>query len=512
MTTARHVPHRPTLGRKLLLTNVVLLAGLVVLGVVAGAGLLGLRETVFETVEEYEEARRLADALRDVDAALAMAGNSSHSVPAIERRLVEARATVERFLSEQRIESHFEAEHQAMERSLAESAMEHIDNAQRRLLGGGSLGSGDDDSLASALQHAERALRDLISATDVGTLVDEAKGRSGATILFVAASSLVLTAGCVAVSVLGYRGVMRPLRRLRDGSRRIARGEFGERLDTGGDAEIAAVAREFNEMAEELDGIYRTLERRIVEKGRELARSERLASVGFLAAGVAHEISTPLNIISGYAEMSRRWLAGIEAQGEQVDETREAIDTIAQEAFRCRKITEQLLSLARMGDGVRTKVALKPLLEEIASVARAPGGPLRDRQFVKACGLRDTDRVLANASELKQVLLNLLSNAVEATKDGEGRVELRARTEGGAAIVEVRDNGVGIEPSKLHEVFEPFYSARSDGRQGTGLGLSISSAIIEAHGGTLRAVSDGPGKGAAFVIRIPLANEGARHG
>jgi signal transduction histidine kinase len=495
---------RPTLGRKLILTNVALLAGVLLVAIVSGWGLLGLRETAFETVEEYDEVRLLEDAVRHVDVAVALATRATSAPPETRERIDAARVLLEGFLEGQQSDSHFDAGHQVSERDLASATLERLSAADAAVIERSGRAPSSDDAIADALRDAEDYLTQLIEATDVASLASSAKRRSRLTIGFVALSSTVLIMGCVAVSILGYRGVMIPLRRLRDGTRRIARGEFDQRLSVTGDAEISAVAREFNEMAIELDGIYRTLERRIVETSRELARSERLASVGFLAAGVAHEISTPLNIISGYAELTRRSLANLDVNGTEIDDAREALQTIVQEAFRCREITEQLLSLSRMGEGSRSAVALKPLVDEVASMVRGPAGPMCDRRLTVTNSLRDTDRVKANPAELKQVLLNLLSNAVEATAIRGGAIELHARFSGDFAFVDIRDDGVGIDAAKIELVFEPFYSARSAGRQGVGLGLSISSAIVQAHGGALTVASVGVGHGATFTIKIPL--------
>src|SRR6185369_10914403 len=116
--------------------------------------------------------------------------------------------------------------------------------------------------------------------------------------------SAVIIAIAVLIGVSQYRGVMRPLRRFSSGVRSIAGGNFRRRLVIAGDDEFAGLAQDFNRMAAELDGLYRELEDKVATKSKELVRSERLASVGFLAAGVAHEINNPLGIISGYAELS----------------------------------------------------------------------------------------------------------------------------------------------------------------------------------------------------------------
>ena len=260
-------------------------------------------------------------------------------------------------------------------------------------------------------------------------------------------------------------------------------------------------------MAAELESFYRSLEEKVLTKSRELVRSERLASVGFLAAGVSHEINNPLNIISGYAELSLKRLAS-RADADAVNDTVQVLQVIRDEAFRCKEITNKLLSLAKGDSGNRAPLALESVAREVAVLA----GGLRD--YTDRCLELRFDGpldVVANATEMKQVFLNLTVNALQSVKPGEGRVLIEGRRRDGWVEVSVCDNGYGMSPDSLKQVFEPFYTRRPGARTpGTGLGLSITHAIVESHGGRIRAESAGTGRGSRFTVELPaVTKEGA---
>jgi len=232
--------------------------------------------------------------------------------------------------------------------------------------------------------------------------------------------------------------------------------------------------------------------------------------VGFLAAGVAHEINNPLNIMSGYAEMAQGWLDDAQ-RGGRLREVQEALEIIRQEAFRCKEITGKLLSLASAGEAERGQVSLPRLANDMVQMV---GGlrRFRDRSISVQADEDAAQPVRGNAAELKQVLLNLLINALEAAPTVGGEVRIECRRAGSNIEVVVSDNGVGMAPDVLAHIFEPFFTTRRGGTQsqrtrGVGLGLSISHAIIASHGGRLRAESEGPQRGSRFIIELPVARE-----
>jgi two-component system, NtrC family, sensor kinase len=317
--------------------------------------------------------------------------------------------------------------------------------------------------------------------------------------------------GAVTLTLSQYRGVMRPLLRLRSGVRAITGGRFSRRLDVTGDDELAELARDFNQMAEELEALYRELEEKVAVKSRELVRSERLASVGFLAAGVAHEINNPLSIITGYAELSLRELGKV--PGGASEKTIQSLQVICDEAFRCKQITQKLLSLARGAPGApgfpgrpaREPVSLAAVAEDVALMVRGLSLFQRRKVTLRFDSANDVT-VLGNESEMKQVLLNLTVNALEAVADDTGEVVIEGRRRGDAVELAVIDNGRGMTARTLEHVFEPFYTDKrgtDPTGPGTGLGLSIVHAIVESHGGKIAAASAGMGQGSRFVITFP---------
>lgn len=487
-----------TLGRRLALTNAALLVCLLLMALTAGWGLYGLHATVRIEVEEYIEAQQIERARRTVEVATATARFNPMDA-SIERLLLDAIKALDGFLGLQQDMQTAGEEHQSEEMRRAAAALVALRAA------------GDPSSRLENLEVARKHMERLAFATDLEGLSQEATRRAEATATALGILAAVILLGSIVVSVAGYRGVMGPVRKLRDGVRRVSRGDFSQRIALRGDAEIEELAKEFNRMVGELDEIYRVLERRVEEKSRELVRSERLASVGFLAAGVAHEINTPLNIISGYAEMSSKWLEG-EGNGVRAQEAREALSLIATEALRCREITEQLLSLARRSDESRMRVALGPLIDQTVRSIEGINPEGQRRITVEHTMDDERDAVIACPSELRQVLLNLLVNALDATDPQRRRITVRARREGEELCVAVEDNGVGIDPRRLNDVFEPFYSHKeTNHRRGVGIGLTISSAIVESHGGRLTAWSEGHGKGSVFTLRLPAARGAVVH-
>eukprot|EP00752_Nemacystus_decipiens_P013786 g12239.t1 len=342
---------------------------------------------------------------------------------------------------------------------------------------------------AESLYTVINKLVSEISDTEAGIkAIEQNADRHRTKVLISIAGTAALTAVlAILVGVWQYRAVMNPLKRLQHGVERLAAGDFADELKQTGDLEFVALANDFNRMADELQTLYRDLEDKVRLRSAQLAQSERLASVGFLAAGVAHEINNPLAIIAGEAELA---LGALPKDADE--ELRQVLTTTRDEAFRCKGITQKLLSLARPGSGKRENTDLQTLAHEVASLVKTL--PQNEGREVMVQGQRAV--VQTDPAQIKQVLLNLVINALEAVPDHAGVVRLRVSGDEGRPAIEVHDNGKGIEPEALAHVFEPFYtSKKSPSTPGLGLGLSISHAIIEDLGGTLTAMSSGPGQG-----------------
>jgi signal transduction histidine kinase len=311
----------------------------------------------------------------------------------------------------------------------------------------------------------------------------------------------VVTGSCAGVGLIAvllgvrqYRRVIGPLRDLGDNVQTFTAGNLDRRINVRGDREFARLAADFNRMADELRSLYRNLEQQVAAKSRELVRAERLASVGFLAAGVAHEINNPLGIIAGYGERALRQLPA-----DAPESTRKALTVMCEEAFRCKQITERLLTLSRPGSDDRTRVSVSTVAERVVSTVT---GLRADRHVTLKSVPADESLVTARPGDLQQVLLNLLSNATEAVEAG-GHVNVDVSRSEGAVKLTVTDDGRGMDAATLERVFEPFFTDKRGVRTGTGLGLSIVHAIVVEHGGTVTAQSDGVGRGSKFTVTLP---------
>jgi signal transduction histidine kinase len=314
------------------------------------------------------------------------------------------------------------------------------------------------------------------------------------------AAAVLLTA----IAVLTYRWVFRPLRMLGHGSRRVAAGDFAFRITLDTRDEMAELADAFNDMTERFQEIRDDLDRQVQERTREVIRSEQLASVGFLAAGVAHEINNPLASIAMCAESLESRIDAAPLPEADAEVARRYLALIQSEAFRCKGITEKLLDFSRLGEVRRQATALAALVTDVADMLRHVGR-FAGRSIVIDEG--PDVLVMVNPQEIKQVVLNLLVNALDSIEET-GSVRVTAKRSGGEAMLTFSDDGCGMTPEVLEHLFEPFFTRRKAG-QGTGLGLSIVHRIVADHGGRIQATSDGPGKGSTFRVTLPLAQVGA---
>ncbi len=305
-----------------------------------------------------------------------------------------------------------------------------------------------------------------------------------------------------------YDWIFNPLRVLVQGSRRVAAGDFNHRIELPTRDEMAELATAMNNMRVRFRQIRDDLDQQVKERTKEVVRSEQMASVGFLAAGVAHEINNPLASIAWSAESLESRLhdtiygADGKADAEEDQETqvlRTYLRRIQDEAFRCKGITESLLDFSRMGDVEKHDAHLGEVVEDVIDMVRHLG-----RYRNKTIEFRCRESVVArvNIQEFKQVVLNLITNALDSL-DENGRVEVSLRKASGQAELIVEDNGCGMTDEVREYLFEPFFTRRRDG-QGTGLGLSISYRIVTDHGGTIEPSSPGVGQGSKFRVTLPL--------
>lgn len=372
--------------------------------------------------------------------------------------------------------------------------------------------------------------------------------------LAISAGVLALTAAEVGVLVLFGRYLLRellfePLSRMVDDAERIAEGDHRHRIDPTGPDELLRFAESLNVMAERLIehkemlaenvASLEQVNRALTEARDDVVRAEKLASVGRLAAGLAHEIGNPLNAILGYTDLAERRDVG----GEWVQE-------IEDEARRIDRIVKGLLDFARPRSGPPTEVDLNEVVRATLELMEVQG---RLREIEVSLELASAlPTVGANPSQVEQILVNLLLNASDAIEDAgrEGTVRVvtacipyerpegtrfRARREEDpeevdyshlrrfrqpaaeyrepnfepgeeVVTVEVHDDGIGIEVDPPERVFDPFYTTKEPGR-GTGLGLAVSARLAEGMGGGLRVASHEGGPGSVFTLLLPRADK-----
>jgi len=335
-------------------------------------------------------------------------------------------------------------------------------------------------------------------------------------------SAMALTCTVLALTMVGillvsFRSlVMKPFRTLLDGSRLVAGGQFDHRIDLGTGDELSELADAMNEMTDRFQGALAQvnawctdLDRQVRQRTREVIQNEQLASVGFLAAVVAHEINNPLATIAWSAEslQSRIGELMVKPADKRVadDELCESLTNnlrrIEDEAYRCKGITEKLLDFSRLSEVRRADTDLAELVGEVVSMVGQIG---KYRCKTIRVHTDDENPVIAqvNPQEIRQVILNLVTNALESV-DCDGAVDIHCSAADGYATVLVKDNGCGMSREVLQHVFEPFFTRRRDGT-GTGLGLSITYRIVSQHGGSLIADSEGEGKGSQMEMRLPV--------
>jgi two-component system NtrC family sensor kinase len=290
----------------------------------------------------------------------------------------------------------------------------------------------------------------------------------------------ILLAGIIAVPIA--RLIMRPLDSLVRANRRLADGDMTVRVEVLGKGELAILGRSFNTMVETL---YRTQQ--------ELLHKENLASMGQLAAGVAHEINNPLGTILLFAEVVNKELAAD-------DPRRDDLKMIINETIRCRKIVSDLLNFARQQEVLAQECDVQDLLEQVIE------GVSRQERFKPVQFIRrfspQRPTIEADPAQLMQVFVNLLDNAADAMPAG-GTITISTRLIDNQRLeVQVSDTGRGISEENMGKLFTPFFTTKPVGK-GTGLGLSIVYGIIKMHRGQIT-VSSQAGQGTTFTVTLPV--------
>jgi two-component system NtrC family sensor kinase len=301
--------------------------------------------------------------------------------------------------------------------------------------------------------------------------------------------------------------IVRPIDRLRLGAERLAAGRLRTEVPVQGAAEVARLASTFNDMAAQLRQDRASLQQRLEELERttaeltstqeQLIRSARLAAVGRLSAGVAHEIGNPLAAIRGLLDLMQ--MGDLDP-----NEEREFVGRIQRETERIHHTIRDLLDFSRTDPDQDARVESSADLGEVVSdTVKLIDRQTRFRDIDLALSLDDgLPRVRGDHERLRQLLLNLLFNAADALR-GRGTIEVHASNGGGVVQLTVADDGPGIDETILDQVFDPFVTTKAAG-QGTGLGLAVCHTIVEQLGGTIEAGNREKG-GASFEVTLPTA-------
>jgi signal transduction histidine kinase len=345
----------------------------------------------------------------------------------------------------------------------------------------------DWKAVAKGHRKAQHISQRASSQADViATVVERKMGSAHVSAIRATRFGLIAGALCVllvlslsvAFTARLRRAVIKPLELLSKAARRFGSGDFRSRVGDVGEGELRALSATFDHMAEELEA----RERRLVE-------SERMAAIGQLAAGVAHEINNPIGIIRGYLKTM-----GPDSPPETL---REELQILDDEAASCQRIVEDLVAYASAPEPQRDSIAMETLLGETAR---------RFQETSDAAGQRIVldvapGRAYADAGRLRQVVLNLMLNAAQVS-EADGSIEVSGAPAGnGGYEILVSDQGPGVSPEDRSKIFEPFFSKRPGG---SGLGLAVCQGILRAHGGSIVA-EDREGGGTTFRVMVPGA-------
>jgi len=362
---------------------------------------------------------------------------------------------------------------------------------------------------STAQCHAHPASQRVLGVLDTNISLKSADASLAESTRQVLLSTLLAVIAIASLSaVFVWRVVRNPLAALKAGTERLGSGELGVQVEVGQAGELADVAHAFNTMSsqllearEEINAWTRTLEARVEQKTRELSsaqeemlRVERMASIGKLAAVVAHEINNPLAGILTYSKLLKKRFAGKD------EELYSTLDLMESESRRCGEIVKNLMTFARK---TSMNYEESDLNEVITRCVRLVQHKLELANIsLQRDSAPDLPKVWCDASQMEQVVLALMVNAIDAMPSG-GNLTLRTRRAGDLKVqIEVRDDGVGMPPEVLANLFEPFFTTKERGR-GLGLGLAISRSIIERHEGTIEA-SSAPGSGTVVTITLPV--------
>lgn len=374
-------------------------------------------------------------------------------------------------------------------------------------------------SCANAACHAHPKEQQILGVLDVSLSLaktDAAIAESSWTMI--GYTVLAVTLISLAAWLFVWRVVHEPLAALEHGTERLTHGDLGYQIEMASNDEVGQLARSFNEMSsqlrnarDEITAWNRTLEDRVLEKTSELKKAaermlhvEKMATIGKMAAVVAHEINNPLSGILTYSKLVKRWIErGVFEDDKKRHEMAENLDLVATESRRCGELVKNLLSFSRSNPINLEWILVNPIVERVVKLATHK---MEDAGVQVHASLdQDLPVVRADAAQIEQVLLALTMNAIDAMPHGGNLWISTSITDHSELRLQVRDDGMGIAAEILPRLFEPFLTTKDTGK-GVGLGLAISHNIVERHNGRIE-VDSVVGRGTTFNVYLPLSDE-----
>jgi signal transduction histidine kinase len=505
---------------------VVLILGILVLGTFKGlASYQATTKSIDSKLVELSEAQKVKSAVTDLLTTIPDRDASLDDERALlQPRIAQAKSSVDAYrdklqdtLNRNRDPDKGIRENQLIEAfrerfARLDQAISNVIHSQMAFDATPSLRNSVSKEITDLAQTADEL--QIVIYEDLFRRIYEAKGHYKSSFTIVLSTSVLGVLLMFGLLRFFYRWTFSPIRDLQQGVGRVAEGNFEHRIEVHSGDEMEELAMAFNDMTSRLQETYHDLARQVNERSRQLVRSERLASVGFLAAGVAHEINNPLASIAFCSEalegrlidllngkrgrLTSRTDKPVEGESDAEVVTK-YLKMIQQEAFRCKAITQRLLEFSRGGERRREPTDLAELVQSVLDVVQHLENS-KNKQIV----FEPIGRFVAwvNAQEIKSVVLNLVVNALESMDDG-GTLTITLSQRDRMAEMVFRDTGCGMTTEILENIFEPFFTRSRTGK-GTGLGLSISHRVITQHAGEIEASSKGPNQGSTFTVRLPL--------
>ncbi len=330
--------------------------------------------------------------------------------------------------------------------------------------------------------HAHPETQKVLGVLDITmSMADVERAEREGRARLVTFALIAIAATSLMIYWLVGRIVLQPVRTLAAATRKVADGDLSHQVEVGTRDEIGKLGESFNVMMQNL-----------ADAQRQLLQANKLASVGRLAAGVAHEINNPLTGVLTYSSFLLK-------RAEKDSEMREDLEVIVRETKRCREIVKGLLDFSRQSVSEKRPTSVNDIVHDACRIVKNPLS-MQKAAIVLDLG-ENLPQVHADPGRMQQVLVNLLVNAGDAMADAGGTITVTTDAVSDGVRIRVADTGSGIEPADLDKIFEPFFSTK--GTRGNGLGLAIVWGIVEEHGGRLTVDSE-VGKGATFMILLPL--------